>query len=261
MENLSEKVYECNLAVEAHMVCDLLSQAGISARVDGEFLQGAAGDIPLGNTVKVRVEPARAAEAREVIADWEKLQPTPDSIPMPSGSGSGVRSVLWFAIGLLVGGAGMFLALRTPASDDSVDYDGDGRNDIHYEYNGRAISRMEYDRDDDGKVDASWIFDVQGAEKEYDADDDFDGRFEWHGQVEEGEVVRNVLDVDGDGQAERVAHSRNGVLESIDYYTGDHVVKRQRFRAGLLSSAEYDDDGDGVFERRATYDAHGEPEL
>ena len=41
MEQLTEKAYECNRAVEAHMVCDLLSQAGISARVDGEFLQSA----------------------------------------------------------------------------------------------------------------------------------------------------------------------------------------------------------------------------
>ena len=82
MENLSEKVYECTLAVEAHMVCDLLSQAGISARVDGEFMQSAMGEIPLGNAVKVRVDPARAAEAREVIADWEKLQPV-DPIAVP----------------------------------------------------------------------------------------------------------------------------------------------------------------------------------
>src|SRR5688572_33350654 len=44
MEILSEKVYECTLAVEAHMVCDLLSQAGISARVDGEFMQSAMGE-------------------------------------------------------------------------------------------------------------------------------------------------------------------------------------------------------------------------
>ena len=75
LEMLSEKVYECTLAVEAHMICDLLARAVVSARVDGEFLAGAGGDLPLGNTVKVRVDPARAAEARDIIADWEKLQP------------------------------------------------------------------------------------------------------------------------------------------------------------------------------------------
>ena len=111
MEQLTEKVYECNLAVEAHMVCDLLSQAGISARVDGEFLQSAAGEIPLGNTVKVRVARERAAEAREVIADWEKLQPSEPTTPEPA-RGSRVLAPLWFFAGLLVGLVIMFLVMR-----------------------------------------------------------------------------------------------------------------------------------------------------
>jgi hypothetical protein len=71
MENLTEKVFECTLPVEAHMICDLLARAGISARVDGEFLAGAGGDLPLGNSVKVRVDPARAAEGASArIASW-----------------------------------------------------------------------------------------------------------------------------------------------------------------------------------------------
>lgn len=260
MEQLTEKVYACNLAVEAHMVCDLLSQAGISARVDGEFLQSAAGEIPLGNTVKVRVDPARAAEAREVIADWEKLQPA-EPTPIPVAKGRGAWSLLWFAAGLIVGAGVMCLALRTPSTFDSVDYDGDGHADIKYTYNGRAIARMDYDRDDDGKVDARWIFDVNGAEKEYDSDDDFDGRFEWQGEVEDGEVVRSVLDADGDGQPEQVVHSRNGVTQSTDYFAGGRIVKRAHFLAGTLVVAEFDDDGDGTFERRMEYDAHGDTKL
>jgi len=260
MAQLTETVYECNLAVEAHMICDLLSQVGISSRVDGEFLQGAAGEIPLGNTVKVRVDPACAVEAREVIAEWETRQPA-EPPTAPARKNSGLKTVLWFSAGLVIGGSGMLLALRTPATYDSVDYDGDGHNDIHYKYNGRAIARMDFDRDDDGKVDARWIFDVNGAESEYDSDDDFDGRFEWRGEAEEGEVVRNVLDADGDGQPERVAHSKNGVLESVDYYSGGRIVKREQYRSGLLSSAEHDADGDGQFERSVEFDARSDPKL
>jgi hypothetical protein len=262
MENLSEKVFECTLAVEAHMVCDLLSQAGISARVDGEFMQSAMGEIPLGNVVKVRVDPTRAAEAREVIADWEKLQPVePAAVPVTKTPR--FRSLLWFIVGTTVGIAGAFIALRTPASYDSVDYDGDGNNDIKYEYKGRAIARMEFDRDDDGKVDARWIFDVNGMEREYDSDDDFDGRFEWRGDAEEGEVTRSMLDADGDGRPEQVEHFRHGVLVSIDYHqgSGGRIVKREFYKSGLLDTAEFDDDGDGVFERRVHYDAHAEPKL
>ncbi len=78
MEDLREKVYECTLAVEAHMICDLLARAGISSRVDGELLAGALGELPLGSTIKVRVDPARAAEAREVIDEWERMPPQPE---------------------------------------------------------------------------------------------------------------------------------------------------------------------------------------
>ena len=38
-------------------------------------------------------------------------------------------------------------------------------------------------------------------------------------------------------------------------------MKREFFKAGLLDAAEFDDDGDGVFERRVQYDAHAEPKL
>jgi hypothetical protein len=136
MEQLTTTVYECTLPVEAHMVCDLLSQAGISARVDGEFLAGATGELPLGNNVRVRVAPSREAEAREIIADWERQQPA-DPIPQPVTKASGFVSLLWFAAGLLVGGGGMFAALRTPASFDAVDYAGDGAFERRVEYDAR----------------------------------------------------------------------------------------------------------------------------
>ncbi len=110
MEDLREKVYECTLAIEAHMICDLLARAGISARVDGEFLAGAGGDLPLGSAIKVRVDPARAAEAREVIDEWEREQPPPDPASPPSRSR--LRSPLWFFTGMLAGAALMFIACR-----------------------------------------------------------------------------------------------------------------------------------------------------
>jgi hypothetical protein len=262
MELLTERVYECNLAVEAHMVCDLLSQAGISARVDGEFLQSAAGEIPLGNTVKVRVEPSRAAEAREVIADWEKLQP-PES---PTGSAarpSRFRSPLWFFIGALLGGAIVGVLLRGPSSVDGVDYDGDGRYEITYHYAGSTLTDTTYDRNHDGKPDSRWSFNVRGYEVRYESDDDFDGRFEWQGEIEDGQPTRSLLDADGDERPEQAVHFIDGIPSSTDYYfgSGGRIVKRLFFRAGLPVYAEFDDDGDGRFERRVDYDAHAEPKL
>jgi hypothetical protein len=240
MERLTEKVYQCNLAVEAHMVCDLLSQAGISARVDGEFLQGAAGEIPLGNTVKVRVDPSRAAEAREVIADWEKLQPAETPAP-PARKSTGINAVLWFVGGSIVGAALMFLR-----------------------FDRMQATQAEFDRNHDGRIDARWMFDWSGKLAAYEEDNDFDGRFEWQCEVEAaGFIKRGVLDRDGDGRPEQETHSVNGVPVSSDFYgaSGGRVVKRDFYKAGLLDHAEYDDDGDGRFERRVEYDDKGDPKL
>ncbi|HEX6398241.1 MAG TPA: DUF2007 domain-containing protein [Steroidobacteraceae bacterium] len=239
MEQLTEKVYECNLAVEAHMVCDLLSQAGISARVDGEFLQSAAGEIPLGNTVKVRVDPARASEAREVIADWEQQQP-PDPIVAPVTRSSRWLAPLWFFAGLLVGLVTMFLVMR----------------------NSVQIDAWEYDRNDDGRIDARWVPGLSGVPAGYEEDNDYDGRFEVRMDVDQyGYYTHGELDVDGDGRSEQTLHFKAGKLEQIDFHfaSGGRIVKRQYFRGWLPVLSEYDDDGDGRFERRVDYDAHGDP--
>ena len=261
MENLSEKVYECTLAVEAHMVCDLLARAGISARVEGEFLTGAGGELPLGNTVKVRVAPARAIEAREVIADWEQEQAADDAPPPRPAR---LAAPLMFLLGVLAGGGVAVLALSMPhRGRHHVDYNGDGHDDVVFHYAGSRPTSTDYDRDSDGKVDARWTFDLSGTPEHYEEDNDFDGRFEWQEEAQGGQVVRALLDADFDGRPEQVRHSRNGVLESIDYYfaSGGLIVKREFFKAGLLDSAEFDADGDGVFERRVQYDAHAEPAL
>jgi hypothetical protein len=70
-------VYETTFGFQAQMICDLLISGGVPARVDGAYLQGISGEIPLGNAVRVRVDPDREAEARAIIAEWE-------SAPVPS---------------------------------------------------------------------------------------------------------------------------------------------------------------------------------
>jgi hypothetical protein len=258
MENLSVKVYECTLAVEAHMICDLLAGAGISSRVDGEFLTGAGGDLPLGNTVKVRVDVSRAAEAREAISDWERTQP-PE--PIAPARRPGGLSPLWFIAGAVVGAALMLFALRTPAGNSTVDYDGDGIPEEIYRTSGLAPTSIEYDRNSDGKVDARWHFNLQGVADRYEGDDDFDGRFEWSSLAERGQIRTATLDADGDGSPDQIARSQNGVLKEVDIFdeTGNRVVARQHYAKGWLKFTEFDVDGDQTFERKIEFDRFGIP--
>jgi hypothetical protein len=157
MEDLREKVYECNLAIEAHMIVDLLARAGISARTDGEFLAGAGGDLPVGNTIKVRVDPSRAVEARAVIDEWERTQP---SDPTPPLRRPPYRSPLWFVVGAACGFGIAIAAFRAMPSDEALDYDGDGRLDavahkrhgelvwveIYDEAGHAVVARQKYDQ-------------------------------------------------------------------------------------------------------------------
>jgi hypothetical protein len=262
MENLREKVYECTLAVEAHMVCDLLARAGISARVEGEFLSGAGGELPLGSTISVRVDAARAAEAREVIDEWEREQPpvTPAASSPPARSW--LRSPLWFFAGVVVGAFALYFASRSPVTSASADYDGDGIEDQIYHYAGVTLDRVDEDRNGDGKIDARWFNDLQGVAKRYEGDDNFDGRFEWRGDAQRGLLVTSTLDSNGDGNTDAVMHMSHGVLRSVDVYdeAGERVVARHLFVDGFWNeSTEFDADGDGVFERRVEYDRYGEP--
>ena len=257
MENLSEKVYECTLGVEAHMICDLLARAGISARVDGEFLQGAAGELPLGSGIKVRVAPENAAEARAVIDEWEKTQPPPE--PAAPARRPPWRSPLWFVLGFLMGGAVIAYAMRSPATSTGVDYDGDGDFEITYHYAGTTITSTEIDRNNDGRVDARWLFDMQGIERSFEADDDFDGRFEWQAEVERGELHTSRRDADGDGVADEIWHAENGVLRGIDYFDGRGLVSRHQHEHGRRISADFDRDGDGTFEQHVEFDRFDMP--
>jgi hypothetical protein len=259
MEKLSTSVYECTLAVEAHMICDLLARAGISSRVDGEFLTGAGGELPLGSTIKVRVDPSQAAEARAVIDEWERLQPPESSSTPPSRPRW--RSPLWFVAGMLVGGAIMLWALRTPFTTDTVDLDGDGVTDETYVYAGQVLRAIEYDRNGDLKIDARWKYDMHGVPVHLESDDDFDGRLEWQGEVERGWVARSVKDADGDGRPERVQLFTHGVLNTVEVYDarGTRVVTREHIENTRLVASEFDQDGDGVFELRVEYDRFGQP--
>jgi hypothetical protein len=259
MENLSESVYECALAVEAHMICDLLARAGISSRVDGEFLAGAGGELPVGSSIKVRVDPARSAEARTVIDDWERLQPPSDSMPPPRRPVW--RSPLWFLGGILTGGALVFLQLRAPQTAEAVDLDNDGVTDETYFYSGRVIDRVEYDRNADGKIDARWNNDIYGVPVRFEGDDDFDGRFEWDIKARHGWPVRSMMDADGDGKFEQVGFFTHGVMHTLEVYdeSGARVVSRDHIDNSRIVATEFDKDGDGIFERRVEYDRYGEP--
>tara|TARA_R110002096_G_scaffold65006_1_gene158264 strand:+ start:40090 stop:40317 length:228 start_codon:yes stop_codon:yes gene_type:complete len=67
--------YDAGSNLDAHMALHQLQQAGIEARIDGEYLQGGIGELPAAGNVRVVVDERDWEEARKVIADWEAAAP------------------------------------------------------------------------------------------------------------------------------------------------------------------------------------------
>lgn len=66
-----KNAYDAASNIEAHLVKHQLQQAGLDARIEGEYLQGGVGELPAAGNVRVVVPAAEYAAARQVIADWE----------------------------------------------------------------------------------------------------------------------------------------------------------------------------------------------
>ena len=65
------KIYSAQNAIDAHIVKGMLEQQGIQARVNGEYLQGGIGELPLIGLVTVSVSEEDYEKALEVLREYE----------------------------------------------------------------------------------------------------------------------------------------------------------------------------------------------
>jgi hypothetical protein len=254
-------VFESSIGVEAHMISHLLERAGIANQVLGEYLQGAMGELPPAGLVRVVVEDSRAVEAREVIREWERAQPSivPELERATSKATAGL-SFVFVATGAFIGAALTWLALRTPAFQDRYDYDQDGIVDQVLIYAGNVIVRDESDRNADQKLDLIYTF-SRGTTTAGREDNDFDGRFETVATYEKEQPVLARTDLDGDGTTDIACRSVFGVVSGCDFLSADgrSVVKTERYTGGQLTSTHRDTNGDGQLDRSVQFDAMREP--
>jgi len=68
-------VYTAHSVTDAHLIKGLLESEGIDAFVYGGDLQGGIGELPVMGLISVRVPENFVAQARAVIADYERAEP------------------------------------------------------------------------------------------------------------------------------------------------------------------------------------------
>lgn len=263
-------VYQSTNVADLYVLRDLLAQADIPAHVQGEFLRGGIGELPADTPVSLTVADAQADAARAIVLDWERSRPEDDAedateetgaaSPVPaSRGGSGFAVVAAFLLGAFSSGAIVWAIYNHPAEGPVRDFDGDGNIDERVVLAGDRIDRVEFDRNDDGKIDHIVYYAPDGFADRAEFDSEFDGRFERNERYEDNEPMESTVDRDGDGVVDVRQVYADGVVAKEETFDKDARITRTiQFRGGVPVSGEFDSDGDGVLDTARTYDARGE---
>lgn len=251
-------VYKASNSLEAQMIRDLLIRAGLQAELEGFYLQGGVGELQANDIVRVIVPDEETANARQIISEWEATEPeTPTPEPSPR-SGVGIGA---FIVGVAFGMAGMYWFYTTPVTSDGIDYDGDGSLDEIWHYQGGRIAKSETDRDRDGNVDVVTHFDHRGLIDYSLADEDLNGTFETEYRYNNGNLKERISDLNGDSRPDYRERFVFGVLHqaAIDWNEDGTPRTLRHYSPFQLTSAEYDVDGDGNYDRKVRYNRYGQP--
>lgn len=251
-------VYEASNAVEAHMILHLLEQQGLAGRIDGEYLQGGVGELPATGFVKVMVSESDHAAAKEIVDQWDAIQPEQEPVRVIHKPGNRTGTL---ALGLLTGILATYAYFRAPAETLGNDYNGDGFPEAKriLAADGSLI-RQASDRNFDGNADLVIHYDRRSIPESAESDDDFDGVFESRMTYRMGNPHQTETDTDGDGYRELRTNFMHGVPASVEYLFPDTGLaeKIDYYKFGKRRSSERDTDKDGTMDKRTTYNRLGD---
>jgi len=106
-------IYEASNIIEAHLILNLLEQAKLVARIDGEYLQGGIGELQAIGGMRVMVQESDFSQAQDIIQQWDAGSPKEDSINKKPANPYGVVALL-MAVNAVV-----FLAIGASGSDST----------------------------------------------------------------------------------------------------------------------------------------------
>ena len=104
-----KSVFEASTGLDAHMILNLLETYGITGRIEGEYLQGGVGELQTMGFVRVLVPDEDYDKARQIISEWESIQPSPENYPAKVRPYGGLQL---FITGIIIGAWIMYWILR-----------------------------------------------------------------------------------------------------------------------------------------------------
>lgn len=256
---------------DAYLLRQLLEDAGIPVHLNGEYLQGALGEVPANTPILLMVPDEHVQTARVIVLDWERATPqydetpeddavAPASVIAPAKRGGSVSATIGSLLfGAFCGAAIVWTVYNRPGTPGEIDYDGDGRIDERWYFAGDRFDRIETDRNRDGRIDQIVRYLASGNIDSIESDDDFDGRLERTDAFHDGQPHTLTTDRDGDGKTDFRSLYESGVVARDEWLDrSGRVVKTVRYRDGRPVSGEIDSDGDGSLDAARAYDARGE---
>lgn len=114
-------VYRAANIADAHLIRQMLEGAGIPAFIQGEYLQGAVGELPANTEILVHVADAHAEAAREIVDEWARAEPimmddesAEEDAPQPAAGGgfSPIKAIVLFLVVVFGGAVALSLLYR-----------------------------------------------------------------------------------------------------------------------------------------------------
>ena len=114
-------IYEASNIIQAYIILNLLDQAGLSARIDTQRLQGGRGGRDALGLVRVMVEESGSDKAKTIVQDWGSRRP-----PKDTQNSRGIRQASFSSglMGFFLGIAAMTLFYTNFMTYDGIGYKG-----------------------------------------------------------------------------------------------------------------------------------------
>ena len=115
-------IYRAANIADAHLIRQLLEAESIPAFIQGEYLQGAVGELPANTEIRVHVADENAEAARSIVDEWESAEPVvadddvseDEAMPQRAAGGgySLAKGIVLFLMVVIGGALAMSLVYR-----------------------------------------------------------------------------------------------------------------------------------------------------
>jgi hypothetical protein len=225
-------VKRCRTLEEAHLERARLAEAGIEADVLDETIATTAPYLLASAGIRLAVADEEADQACDLLG-----VPRAATVEPPKRGGLPA----WIA--LVVGVAAVTVVIAG----------------MKQTRGSAQATKMDLDRNGDGKADARSIFDTKGRATESFEDNNFDGKWDVRFVMHENIVITAEQDLDFDGAFDSQSRFKNGVLmeQTVIPSGSGNPLFRHEYKNGVAVASWFDPERDGKWNERIEYDPMG----